>query len=312
MATLPEGDFLLLVDASSYIHRAFHAVARTVRRSDNQETGAIISFCWSILKLTRLNKTALGRRPSHVAIVLDSRKGSYLRSGIYPAYKAQRPPYDPALESQLPFLPKIADAFDIPCITVEGWEADDIIATYADLAPREGLNVVIATSDKDLMQLVSGHVFLYDAMKDRDPERYDTSKALIDIDAVVEKWGVWPWEMVDFQALVGDAVDNIPGAHGIGPKKAAALIKKFGTLDAILSEADWSDEGFKPKEHQAIVDAMDVLPISRKLVELARNVPCEFEVEDLRLRRPDLDSVRKLKAFLMSLEAPQIANRVEF
>lgn len=307
---IPDGDFLLLVDASSYFHRAYHAAAKTVRRADGQETGAIINFCWSMMKLLRLNRTAIGRRPSHAAIICDTR-GKNFRHTIFPGYKANRAEYEDGLESQLHFIPTAADAFNLPCIGLDGYEADDIIATYADLAPREDLNVVIASSDKDLMQMVSESVFMYDAMKDRDFEhgRYDASNSIIDIDAVRAKWGVWPWEMIDFQALVGDAVDNVPGVYGIGPKKAAALIKKFGTVEAIIEAADWGPEGFNPKEHAAIVDSIEEIAMSKRLVELARNAPLELGVDDLRLHEAD---VRKLKAFFMDLEAPQLARRVDF
>ena len=309
MSKIPDGDFLLLLDASSFIHRSYHAAAKTVRRSDNQETGAILAFCWTLMKLLLLEKSAIGRKPTHAAVILDSR-GKNFRHQIYPGYKAQRPPYEPGLESQLPFLPAIADAFNVACVKIEGWEADDVIATYADQAERDGLNVVIASSDKDLCQLISGRVFMYDAMKDRDYEqgRYDTSSSIIDIDAVREKWGVWPWEMADLQALTGDDVDNIPGAYGIGPKKAAALLKKFGTLEAILDAADWGPDGFKPNEHKGIVEALDVLPVSRRLVELCREVPLELTVDDLYVKPPNY---RKLRAFFMDLESPQLANRLD-
>lgn len=305
---MPDGDFLLLVDASAYIHRAYHASAKTVRRSDHQHTGALITFCWSMMKLLRLNRSAIGRRPTHAAIIGDSR-GKNFRHGIYPAYKAQRPPYEDELESQLPFIPAIAEAFNVPYVMMPGWEADDIIATYADIAQREGLNVVIASSDKDLCQLVGPRVFMYDAMKDRDPERYDTSNAIVDTDAVYERWGVFPWQMCDLQALMGDSTDNIPGIHKVGPKIAAKLIGQFGGFEQVLDAADWGPEGFTPKLHVSIMEAMDAVRISRQLVELARNVPVELEIDDLYLGGAD---TKKLKAFFESLDAPQLRDRVDF
>ena len=308
---IPDGDFLLIVDVSSYVHRAYHAAPRTVRRADGQPTGAIISLCWTFLKLFRLNKTALGRRPSHAVIVMDAR-GKNFRHEIYPAYKANRPPYDPDLEVQLPFIPRVAEAFSIPCVVPVGYEADDLIATYATRGVAEGLNVVIASADKDFCQLVSDRVFLYDAMKDRDDDRsrgYDTSHAIIDIDAVKAKWGVFPWQFLDCQALMGDVVDGIPGVRGIGPKTAAALIKKFDNLDAMLEEADWGAEQFKPAEYERIIDSLEEIRLSRELAELKRDVPLELEVDDLYLS--PIDS-RALKAFLESLEAPQMARRCDF
>jgi DNA polymerase-1 len=305
---MPEGDFLLLVDASSYFHRAYHASAKTIRRRDGQHTGAIITFCWSMMKIFRMNRTAMGRRPTHAAIIMDSR-GKNFRHEIYPDYKANRNAYEDELEAQLPFIPAIAEAFNIPCIMMPGWEADDVIATYADIAPREGMNVVIASSDKDLMQLVGPKVFMYDAMKDRDPERYDTSNAIIDTDAVFEKWGVFPWQMCDMQALMGDAVDNVPGVMGIGPKIAAKLIKQFGSFERVLDAAEWDSEGFTPKMHINIIEAAEAVRVSRQLVELARNVPVEYEIDDLFLKNAD---IKRLKAFFMDLEAPQLEARVDF
>jgi len=308
---LPDGDFLLIIDVSSYVHRAYHAAPATERRSDGQPTGAIISLCWTFLKLFRLNKTALGRRPSHAVVVMDAR-GRNFRHDLYPAYKAERPPYDAKLEAQLPFIPRVAEAFSIPCVVPVGFEADDLIATYATRGVDEGLNVVIASADKDFCQLVSDRIFLYDAMKDRDYEQgrgYDTSHSVIDIDGVVAKWEVFPWQFVDLQALMGDKVDGIPGVRDIGPKKAAALIKKFDNLDALLEEADWGPEKFKPAEYERIMDSLDDIRISRDLAELRRDVPLELEVDDLFLS--PIDSL-KLKAFLESLEAPQLARRVDF
>lgn len=305
---VPEGDFLLLVDASAYIHRLYHASTKTVRRSDNQETGAIIAFCWSMMRLLRNGKSALGRRPSHAAIVMDSR-GKNWRHGIYPEYKANRKPYEPELESQLPFIPRIAAAFNVPCIKMNGWEADDIIATYATISPLEGLPVVIASSDKDFSQLVNENVLLYDPLRDKDPERYDTSKSLINTDRVKEEWGVFPWQMIDLQALTGDTTDNVPGLHNIGPVKAARLLAVFDTLERIMEAADWGPEGFKPKEYDSIMAGFHNLLLAKELVTLARNVPVEIEPDDLYLKGADSSA---LKEFFLELEAPQLERRVDF
>ena len=307
---VPDGDYLLLIDASAYIHRGFHASARTVRRSDNQETGAIINFCWALLKMLRLNRTMIGRLPSHAAIVMDVR-GPNFRHEMYPEYKAHREGYDPALESQLPFIPTIADAFGVQCIAIPGFEADDVIATYAELAQQSGLNVVIASSDKDLCQLVSARVIMYDAMKDKDPERFDTSASIVDIDAVKDKWGVFPWQFVDLQAIMGDKVDNVPGVPSIGPKKAAVLVNAFGSVEAMLDDADFGEaDRFKnEKEMNLIAEHADAVRISKLLVELDRNVPVELSIDDLYIGGTD---TRKLKEFFMSIEAPQLERRVDF
>lgn len=307
MSVIPDGNFVLLLDASSYFHRAYHAATRTVRRVDGLETGAIISFCWSLMKLTRLNRTAIGRPPTHAAIIMDS-SGPNFRHEIYSLYKANRKPYPDGIVQQIPYIPKIAEAFGIPCIKMPGWEADDIIATLADRAEDERMVSVIASSDKDLCQLVSGRTFMYDAMKDKDPERFDTAAALINIDAVKEKWGVFPWEMVDLQALMGDSIDNVPGVPKVGPKKGAALLKTFGTVEAMIEEAEWGDESFQnKKEHALILEHKDDIILSKKLVELCRDVPVEMELDDLYLGGGD---VRRLRDFFMSMEAPQLASRL--
>jgi len=310
VATIPDGDFLLIVDASAYFHRAFHTATRTLRRGDHQETGAIISFCWSLMKLYRLNKTLLGRRPSHSVIVMDVRSKNW-RHEIYVDYKAQRPEYDPALDSQLPFIPAIAQAFNVPCVQIEGWEADDVVATYAHMAEKAGLNVIIASSDKDFCQLVSPRVMMYDAMKDKDPERFDNTMAIIGIDQVKEKWGVFPWNFLDLQAIMGDNIDNIPGVPSLGPKKAAALLKEFGTIEDMIDAADFGEvERFKnEKEMRLILDNIEELRISKRLAELSREVPVPFTLDQLRLRDAH---PRVLKEFFMSIEAPQLERRVDF
>lgn len=309
-ATIPDGDFLLLIDSSAYLHRFFHVAARTIRRSDSQETGAIISFCWSMMRLVRLGNTIIGRRPSHAAVIMDTR-GKNFRHAIFPDYKAQRAPYDPALESQLPFIPLIAEAFNVPCISVAGYEADDVIASYVELAERKNLNVIIASSDKDFSSLVSGRTMIYDPMKDKDAERFDVSRALVDINGVYERWGVWPWNFYDLQALMGDTTDNIPGVYGLGPKKGAALIKKFGTIDAMIDDADFGevDRFANEKQMSLIADSVANIRLSRQLVELARNVPVPLDIDDLKLKQAD---IWKLKDFFMSLEAPQLARKVDF
>lgn len=304
---LPEGDLLLLIDASSFFHRAFHVATRTIRRGDHLETGAIIAFCWTMMKLFHTNRTAIGRLPTHAAVVMDSR-GKNFRHEIFPGYKSNRAPYDPGLEMQLPYIPDIADAFNVPCIKIAGWEADDIIATYADMAERAGLTTVIASSDKDLMQLVGGRCFMYDAMKDKSRDPAENRAAMIDIDAVIEKWGVFPWEMMDLQALMGDAVDNIPGVPKVGPKGAAALVKQFHNVDNLISSVTFGPEDFTDlKLYGRLLEHVDSIEVSRRLVELARDVPVSIDLDGLRLRPPSRVMMRE---FFLAMEAPQLAARI--
>lgn len=308
---LPEGDFLLLVDASSYFHRAFHAMARLERRVDGMPVNAINGFCWTMMKLFFLEeKTAIERLPSHGAVICDTR-GKNFRHDLYPEYKANRGEYHPDLSIQLPWIPRVAEAFDVPCVGLAGYEADDIIATYTAAAERDGLMVVIASSDKDLMQLVSDNVFLYDAMADKDRDRgmgYETT-ALKDVLAVKEKFGVMPWQMIDMQALVGDVVDNVPGVPKVGPVTAAKLLQRFGDLDRMLDDAEWGGDGFGDRKMaDKIYDHRDIIRLSRDLVRLDDNVPLDKTIDDLALRAP---SPSKMKALFTELEFPQLVSRVD-
>lgn len=308
MSIAPSGDYLLIIDASSFIHRAFHALPRLKRRSDDLPTGALHGFCWTMLKQTRLNYTPIGRLPTHCVVVCDTR-GKNFRHEIYPEYKANRSSYDIELEQQLPWIPTIAEAFGLPCIGMAGWEADDIIATYCAKAEMSGLNVVVASSDKDLCQLVYGgepSVIMYDAMKDKGRDNNDG--ALIGPHEVREKFGVSPMQMIDYQAMVGDTVDNVPGIPSIGPKSAARLLQEFGTLDAIFEEASWDDSRFKPKEHAALLKYRDQALLSRELVSLSTEVPVEVDVEDLRVSHVRSHQIR---ALLIDLEFMSLIEAVD-
>lgn len=305
----PQDNFLLLIDASSYIHRAYHALPKTLRRRDHLNTGALAGFCNTMLKILRLNWTPIGRRPSHVAMVLDVR-GKNFRHDLYPLYKANRAGYEPELEEQLPWLPPIAKAFNVESIGLQGYEADDIIATYCRLAKEDGLDVVIASSDKDLYQLIEiesdRKTVMYDAMKDKG--RDDNVASLIGPHQVYEKFGVWPSQMVDLQAIVGDKVDNIPGVPSLGPKSAATLLAQFGDVISMLDEADWGDDAFKNKKwHGKIVEHRDDILISRQLVELDQRVPLELEVDDLFVKSA---RERDLEALFNDLEFAHLIRKI--
>ena len=211
---MKQGDHLFLVDGSGYIFRAYHALPPLNRKSDGLPVSAVLGFCnmvWKLLQDAR--DTAVGVTPTHFAVIFDYSSKTF-RNDLYPEYKANRsaPPED--LIPQFGLIREATRAFDLPCIEMEGFEADDLIATYARLACEAGGDTTIISSDKDLMQLVGKTVSMYDPMKDRQ----------IGIPEVIEKWGVPPEKMIDLQAMTGDSVDNVPGipGHRAEDRRAAA------------------------------------------------------------------------------------------
>jgi len=289
-----KGDHLFLVDGSGYIFRAYHALPPLNRKSDGLPTGAVLGFCNMVWKLIQDSRnTDAGVAATHFSVIFDYSARTF-RHDFYAEYKANRqaPPDD--LIPQFGLIRQATRAFDLPCIEMEGYEADDIIATYARLACEAGADTTIISSDKDLMQLVGETVAMYDPMKDR----------RIGIPEVVEKWGVPPEKMIDLQALTGDSVDNVPGVPGIGPKTAALLLEQFGDLDTLLSRAD---EIKQEKRRQAILDNADKARISRDLVRLKNDVPVEETLDDLVLGPPNGP---KLIAFLKAMEFTSLTRRV--
>src|SRR6202045_241854 len=219
------GDHVFLVDGSSYIFRAYHALPPLNRKSDGLQVNAVLGFCNMLWKLLR--DMPPDNRPTHLAIVFDKSEITF-RNKLYPAYKAHRPPAPDDLIPQFPLIREAVRAFDLPCLEQAGFEADDLIATYVRIACERGASATIVSSDKDLMQLVTDCVTMYDTMKDR----------RLGIAEVIEKFGVPPEKVVDVQALIGDSVDNVPGVSGVGPKAASTLIAELGLLDRILSAED--------------------------------------------------------------------------
>jgi len=288
------GDHLFLVDGSGYIFRAYHALPPLTRKSDGLPVGAVAGFCamlWKMLKEAR--DTSIGVTPTHFAVIFDYSSKTF-RKEIYPDYKANRPPPPADLVPQFALIREATRAFDLPCIEKDGFEADDLIATYARLAREAGADVTIISSDKDLMQLVGPKVAMYDGMKDRQ----------IGMAEVVEKWGVTPDRMVDLQALTGDSVDNVPGVPGIGPKTAAQLLDQFGDLDTLLARAG---EIRQDKRRQAILDHADMALLSRRLVRLKDDVPEVPPLDGLELRPADGP---RLVAFLKAMEFNSLTRRV--
>jgi len=291
---MKKGDHLFLVDGSGFIFRAFHAIPALNRKSDGLPVNAVSGFCNMLWKLLRdARNTDVGVTPTHLAVIFDYSSTTF-RKEIYPLYKANRsaPPED--LIPQFGLIRHATRAFNLPCIETEGFEADDIIATYARQAEAVGADVTIVSSDKDLMQLVTPNVHMYDAMKDKQ----------IGIPDVIEKWGVPPEKMIDLQAMTGDSTDNVPGIPGIGPKTAAQLLEEFGDLETLLARAG---EIKQVKRRENIVANAELARVSRQLVELRTDVPLDMKLEELVL---EPQNGPKLIAFLKAMEFTTLTRRV--
>ncbi|MEW9807403.1 DNA polymerase I [Mesorhizobium sp. ZMM04-5] len=291
---MKKGDHLFLVDGSGYIFRAYHALPPLNRKSDGLPTNAVLGFCNMVWKLMQdARNTDVGIVPTHFAVVFDYSSKTF-RNELYADYKANRsaPPDD--LIPQFGLIREATRAFNLPCIEMEGFEADDIIATYARLATEAEGDATIISSDKDLMQLVRPNVTMYDPMKDRQ----------IGIPEVIEKWGVPPEKMIDLQAMMGDSVDNVPGVPGIGQKTAAQLLEQFGDLDTLLARAG---EIKQEKRRQTIIENADKARVSRELVRLRDDVPLAEGLDELVLGNPDGP---KLIGFLKAMEFSTLTRRV--
>jgi DNA polymerase-1 len=286
-----KGDHVFLVDGSSYIFRAYHALPPLNRKSDGLQVNAVLGFCNMLWKLLR--DMPPDNRPTHLAIVFDKSEVTF-RNKLYPDYKAHRPPAPDDLIPQFALIREAVRAFDLPCLEQGGFEADDLIATYAREAGERGATTTIVSSDKDLMQLVTDKVTMYDTMKDR----------RIGIPEVIEKFGVPPEKVVEVQALAGDSTDNVPGVPGIGVKTAAQLIVEYGDLETLLKRAG---EIKQPKRREALIENAEKARISRKLVLLDDKVELEVPLADLAVHEPD---ARKLIAFLKAMEFSTLTRRV--
>jgi DNA polymerase-1 len=286
-----KGDHVFLVDGSSYIFRAYHALPPLNRKSDGLQVNAVLGFCNMLWKLLR--DVPPDDRPTHLAIVFDKSEITF-RNKLYPDYKAHRPPAPDDLIPQFPLIREAVRAFDLPCLEQVGFEADDLIATYTRIACERGATATIVSSDKDLMQLVTDCVTMYDTMKDR----------RIGIPEVIEKFGVPPAKVVEVQALAGDSTDNVPGVPGIGVKTAAQLIVEYGDLETLLLRAG---EIKQPKRREALLENAEKARISRQLVLLDDKVELEVPLEELVVHEPD---ARKLIAFLKAMEFSALTRRV--
>src|SRR6516225_457034 len=289
--TVAKGDHVYLVDGSGYIFRAYHALPPLTRPSDGLPVGAVHGFCGMLWKLLR--ETGELAPPTHMAVIFDYSAKTF-RSDLFDGYKANRqaPPED--LVPQFPLVRDAVRAFNIACIEQEGYEADDIIATYACQALDAGADVTIVSSDKDLMQLVQPGIIMYDTMK---------NKAIGEAE-VLERFGVPPSKVVEVQALIGDSSDNVPGVPGIGVKTAALLINEYGDLDALLARAS---EITQPKRRESLITFADQARLSRTLVILDAHVPVEVPLAETLVRQPDADT---LLSFLRKLEFSTLLRRI--
>ncbi|MEM7744286.1 MAG: DNA polymerase I [Pseudomonadota bacterium] len=289
-APLGTGGHLYLIDGSAYIFRAYHALPPLTRKSDGLPIGAVSGFCNMLFKMVQGFGT---KGPTHLAVILDYSSKSF-RNDLYDQYKANRPPPPEDLRPQFPLIRDATRAFGLPCIEMEGYEADDLIATYAVQAREAGATVTIVSSDKDLMQLVGGGVDMLDPMKN----------ATIGPEEVEVKFGVGPNRVIDVQSLAGDSVDNVPGAPGIGVKTAAQLINEYGDLDTLLARAE---EIKQPKRRQTLIDNADQIRISRDLVTLMTDVPVQNSLAEFALEAPNPEV---LLGFLAEMEFRTLTNRV--
>src|SRR5215468_1769148 len=286
-----KGDHVFLVDGSSYIFRAYHALPPLNRKSDGLQVNAVLGFCNMLWKLMRDMKP--DEQPTHLAVVLDKSERTF-RTELYPEYKSHRPDPPDDLRPQFAFIRDAVRAFDIPCLEQLGYEADDLIATYVRQACDAGATATIVASDKDLMQLVNDCVIMYDTMKDR----------RIGIPEVIEKFGVPPEKMIEVQALIGDSTDNVPGVPGIGVKTAAQLIGEYGDLETLLARAG---EIKQEKRRQALIENAERARLSKKLVTLDAHVALDVPLAELAVHEPDY---KRLVAFLKAMEFAGLTRRV--
>src|SRR4051795_2723710 len=286
-----KGDHVFLVDGSGYIFRAYHALPPMNRKSDGLQVNAVLGFCDMLWKLLR--EMPEDNRPTHLAIVFDKSEITF-RNKLYPDYKAHRAPAPDDLIPQFAYIREAVRAFDLPCLEQAGFEADDLIATYVRLACDAGATATIVSSDKDLMQLVTDCVIMYDTMKDR----------RIGIPEVMEKFGVPPEKVIEVQSLIGDSTDNVPGVPGIGVKTAAQLICEYGDLETLLARAG---EIKQQKRRESLIDNAENARLSKKLVTLDDKVKLDVPLGDLAVHEPDH---KLLIAFLKAMEFSTLTRRV--
>ena len=274
---------ICLVDGSTYIFRAYHALPPLTRKSDGFPVGAISGFCNMLDKLIREEKEKRGI--THILVVFDA-SGKTFRNDIYPDYKANRSEAPEDLIPQFPVIRQATSAFNIPFVELIGYEADDLIASYAKEAQKNNMQVTIVSSDKDLMQLVSNNISMLDTMKGK----------IINKEEVFDKFGVYPEKVIDVQSLAGDSVDNIPGIPGVGIKTAALLINEYGDLEGLFKNANSIKQ---TKRRENIIEFENQAYISKELVTLKNNVELPLPINQTILKDTEPE---KLIGFLKEME----------
>jgi DNA polymerase-1 len=270
---------LFLVDGSAYIFRAFFAIPH-LTNSAGLPTNAIFGFTNILLKFLKQYQ------PEYVAVALDAGRETF-RNEMFAAYKGNRPEAPADLIPQFPYFRKVLDALNVPLLELPGYEADDIIATLCERLSDQGCELVVVSSDKDLMQLVTNGIKLLDSAKDR----------WIGKDEVKQKFGVAPEQVIEVMGLMGDPVDNIPGVKGIGEKTAIALIQQFATLENLydhLDEVKQMKLRGAARVRDLLEEKKDTAFLSRDLATVKRNVPVETELTQLKFTGFDLDKTRAL------------------
>ena len=286
MSKIKKTDHFYLIDGSGYIFRAYYALPPLTRKSDGLPTGAVNGFCSMLFKLLEDSKSDNNtQKPTHFVVIFDSARKNF-RNEIYSDYKANRSEAPDDLVPQFEYIRKSVMAFNLPSVDLANYEADDLIATYADQILQKGAKVTIVSSDKDLMQLYRKDVRLYDPMKNK----------FIESEDIINKFGVDSKKVIDVQSLAGDSSDNVPGVPGIGVKTAAELINKYGTLEKLLNNAHKIKQN---KRRETLLDNKDKAIISKKLVTLKKDVPVDRTIEEFKLQEIDKD---KLYKFLREME----------
>ena len=286
MSSIKKTDHFYLIDGSGYIFRAYYALPPLSRKSDGLPTGAVSGFCSMLFKLLEDARSDDSKnKPTHFAVIFDSARKNF-RNEIYSDYKANRAEAPDDLAPQFEYIRKSVEAFNLPSVELINYEADDLIATYAKKITEAGAKVTVISSDKDLMQLVSNKVKLYDPMKSK----------LIGEKEVVEKFGVKPTQVIDVQSLAGDSSDNVPGVPGIGIKTAAELINKYKTLENLLKKASEIPQN---KRRETLLSNKDKAMISKQLVTLKNDVPLRNDAADFIIKDINKD---KLYDFLRDME----------
>ena len=294
MNKIKKTDHFYLIDGSGYIFRAYYALPPLTRKSDGLPVGAVSGFCSMLFKLLEDSKSNENlQKPTHFAVIFDAARKTF-RNEIYSDYKANRSEAPDDLAPQFEYIRKSVVAFNLPSVDLPNYEADDLIATYAEQILMKGAKVTIVSSDKDLMQLYRKDVRLFDPMKNK----------FITPEDIVTKFGVSPEKVIDVQSLAGDSSDNVPGVPGIGVKTAAELINKYGTLEKLLDNAQ---EIKQNKRRETLIENKDKAIISKKLVTLMKDAPVERKIEEFHLKEIDKD---KLYKFLREMEFNRLLSSV--